>query len=73
MKKQADKTRREVTFEEGEQVLLSTKEFDRKQYTGRPSRKLGPKYIGLYKVLGEGAYRLALPQALALHPVFHVS
>ena len=76
MKKQADKTRREVTFEVGEQVLLSTKEFDRKQYTGRPSRKLGPKYIGPYKVaevLGEGAYRLALPQALALHPVFHVS
>ena len=34
MKKQADKTRRDLTFVEGEQVLISTKEFDRKQYTG---------------------------------------
>ena len=76
MRQQANKHRRDISFKEGEKVLLATKEFDRNQYTSRPSRKLGPKYIGPYKiekVIGEGAYKLALPKALALYPVFHAS
>ncbi|XP_027343075.1 uncharacterized protein LOC113855644 [Abrus precatorius] len=41
------------------------------------SRKLSPKFIGLFKVLsriGLAAYRIVLPPNLSnLHPVFHVS
>jgi hypothetical protein len=39
--------------------------------------KLGPRYIGLFKVMerkGEAAYRLELPPNLSgVHDVFHVS
>jgi hypothetical protein len=63
-------------FEEGKEVLLATKDFDLSQYSSRPCRKLGQKYIRLYKVvkvLDKEAYKLELPKALAMHPVFHTS
>ena len=76
MKERDDQNRRNVRFEEGERVLLSTKDFDREQYSSRPCRKLGPKFIGPYKVrkdLGNDTYELELPGALDLHPTFHAS
>jgi len=76
MKEREDQNRRDVSFEEGERVLLSTKDFDRNQYSSRKCRKLGPKFIGPYKVrrnLGNDAYELDLPGALDLHPTFHAS
>ena len=76
MKEREDKNRREVRFEEGERVLISTKDFDREQYSSRKCRKLGPKFIGPYKIqkdLGNDAYVLDLPGALDLHPTFHAS
>ena len=42
----------------------------------KKDNKLSPKYYGLYKVLqkiGTMAYKLELPAALRVHPVFHVS
>ena len=76
MKEREDENRREVSFEEGERVLISTKDFDREQYSSRKCRKLGPKFIGPYKIrknLGNNAYVLDLPGALDLHPTFHAS
>ena len=76
MKERVDQNRREVSFEEGERVLISTKDFDRNQYSSRKCRKLGPKFIGPYKIrrnLGNDAYVLDLPGALDLHPTFHTS
>ena len=76
IKDQADRNRRDKDFEIRDQVLISTKDFDLNQYLSRPSRKLGPKYIGPYKVtkrFGEGAYEVQLPKALGMHPTFHPS
>ena len=42
----------------------------------KKDNKLSPKYYGMYKVLqkiGTMAYKLELPIASGVHPVFHVS
>ena len=66
--------RRPHTFEEGDMVLLSTKNLNFK--TG--VKKLHPKYIGPFKIekkIGRfgNACKLALPNTYRIHPVFHVS
>jgi hypothetical protein len=72
-----DRTHRDVTFQEGEQVLLSTKNI-RLRRTGDKSStpKLMPRFIGPFSithVVGKGAYALKLPSHMKIHPVFHVS
>ena len=60
------------TFEEGDMVLLSTKNIT----TRRQSKKLDYKYIGPYKVvkrISENNYELNLPPKVRLHPIFHIS
>ena len=71
-KKYADQHRRDVTYEEGEQVMLSTKNL---RSTGRASKFLS-KFIGPYpilQVISPTAYKLKLPDQLRIHPTFHVS
>jgi hypothetical protein len=72
-KSYADTRRRELTFEVGDYVYLkvspmrSVKRFNTKG-------KLAPRYIGPFKITGEVAYQLELPESLVgVHDVFHVS
>jgi len=59
-------------FSLGDWVLLSTKHL-RQQ---RPSKKLADRHIGpfqIVQIVGRQAYKLGLPDAMKIHPVFHVS
>ena len=72
--KYADRHRRDVTFQRGQQVLLSTQHITLK-HPG--TRKLLPRWIGPFTILervGTLAYRLDLPESMRkIHAVFHVS
>jgi hypothetical protein len=71
-RKWADQHRRDVTFNVGDQVLLSTENL-RERMTGAP--KLLERFIGPYpvkRVIAATAYELELPESMRLHPVFHV-
>jgi hypothetical protein len=73
-KQYADQHRREMNYQVGDQVLLSTANlrFLNSEFTP----KLLPKYIGPYpitKVISPVAYELQLPPQLRVHPVFHIS
>jgi hypothetical protein len=71
----ANKSRRDLVFQVGDQVLLSTENLSLAE-VGQ-SRKLLPKFIGPFpvtKVVNRNAYRLKLPAAYKrLHDVFNVS
>ncbi|KAJ9516138.1 hypothetical protein QJQ45_024566 [Haematococcus lacustris] len=70
----ANQDRREVHYKVGQMVLLSTKNMRLKP--GK-ARKLLPRFVGPFKVLGlvgQVAVNLQLPASMSrLHPVFHVS
>jgi len=85
MKAYADKSRREVSYSVGQEVLLSTKNLKFKA-TGSP--KFGPRFVGPFKIVSlVGKYsaenpteletvtavKLELPPLMRVHPVFHVS
>ncbi|KAJ7541046.1 hypothetical protein O6H91_10G043200 [Diphasiastrum complanatum] len=70
-----NKTRREVTFQEGDQVLLKVLE-DSTTLSTCKYPKFSPRYCGpltILKRIGSSAYQLALPESAKVHPVFHVS
>jgi len=70
----ANTKRREESFEEGDQVLLSTDNL--KLRSDGPATKFNPRWCGPFKILekiGQVAYRLDLPSTMRIHPVFHVS
>jgi hypothetical protein len=69
----ADKSRREVKFQEGDEVWLNIKNFRLPE--GLSHKFLGP-YAGPFKVLEKKlsyTYKLELPEYLRVHPTFHVS
>ncbi|XP_073018003.1 uncharacterized protein [Primulina eburnea] len=72
----ANKRRRPLEFQVGDQVFLKVSPFRGTMRFGRKG-KLAPRYIGPYAIverIGTLAYRLDLPQSLsAIHDVFHVS
>jgi transposase InsO family protein len=67
-KAQADRHRREVDFDVGDYVMVTTKDWN----LGRPSRKLGEQAAGPYKIVGKvgHSYKLQLPDSIKVHPVF---
>jgi hypothetical protein len=71
---QANKHRRDLEFEVGDKVLLSTANIVIKT-PGK--QKLLPRFIGPFEILkkvSRVAYKLKLPQEMSrVHPVFHVS
>ncbi|KAL4037249.1 hypothetical protein IC575_000837 [Cucumis melo] len=75
-KSYADKRRKNLEFQVGDQVFLKLSPWRGVILFGRKG-KLSPRYIGPYQIterVGPAAYRLELPIELArIHDVFHVS
>ena len=75
-KSYADKRRRPLEFQDGENVVLKVSPMRGVMRFGKKG-KLSPRYVGPFEILehvGKVAYRLALPPSMSnLHDVFHVS
>ncbi|KAD4585146.1 hypothetical protein E3N88_22747 [Mikania micrantha] len=75
-KSYADKRRRPIEFEVGDQVLLKVSPW-KGIIRFRKRGKLSPRFIGPFRIMarvGKVAYRLDLPDELSgIHPTFHVS
>ena len=72
-KSYVDTKRRDVSYEVGSEVLLSTSNIKLKT---PGARKLLPRWIGPFEIvkrIGVVAYRLKLPETMRIHNVFHVS
>lgn len=71
-KRHADNRRRDAEFQEGQYVLLSTRNLRLPAYS---SHKFKPRYIGPFKVERTRGVTvtLALPPELRIHPTFHAS
>lgn len=57
-------------------MFLKLQPYAQNSVVNRPCKKLAYKFYGPYEVLskvGNAAYRLQLPEAALIHPVFHVS
>ena len=70
---QADKWRRDVTYDVGEQLLLHTNNV---QWKSPATPKLMPRWMGPCKVLqgvGHVAYLLVMPASEKTHPMLYVS
>ncbi|KAI3740185.1 hypothetical protein L2E82_30607 [Cichorium intybus] len=74
-KSYADKRRKPLEFQVGDQVLLKVSPWKGMIRFGKRG-KLNPRYIGPFEILariGPVAYKLQLPQELSnVHPTFHV-
>ena len=71
----SDKHKRDITYEPGEKVLLSTANL-RLQGDAKRSRKLTSPYIGPFTIdraINANAYKLTLPPTLKIHPVVNIS
>ena len=71
MTEQANRHRKDVTYEVGDQVFLSTKNIK----TTRPSKKLDFKMIGPFEVVEKvgHSYKLDLPKSSRINTAFHTS
>ena len=72
MARVANRARRDMSHEVGDQVWLATKNLPLRLGT----RKLAAIWAGPFRVLscvGPVAYRLGLPEDWKIHDVFHVS
>ena len=77
MKQQADQHRNEISFDVGDWVFLRLQPYKQMSLKkAKKDNKLSRKYYDPHKVLqniGTMAYKLELPAASQVHPIFHVS
>jgi hypothetical protein len=76
MKVQANKNRTERVFLVGDWVYLRLQPYRHTSLASRTNLKLSHRFFGPFQILkkiGIVAYKLALPEAAHLHPIFHVS
>ncbi|KAL1979106.1 hypothetical protein VTN96DRAFT_6844 [Rasamsonia emersonii] len=67
-KEQADRHRRDVDFDVGDWVMVTTKDWK----MDRPSRKLANQAAGPYQIVEKvgHSFKLDLPDSIRVHPVF---
>lgn len=76
MKQAADANRTLRSFQVGDMVYLKLQPYAQHSVVSRPCPKLAMKYFGPFSIvskIGSVAYKLQLPEASHIHPVFHVS
>jgi len=77
MKLQADKQRTERSFSVGDWVYAKLQSYVQTSVAPRANQKLAYGFFGPYQQIveriGSVAYKLLLPKASTVHPVFHVS
>uniref|UniRef100_A0A8R7U6U1 Chromo domain-containing protein n=1 Tax=Triticum urartu TaxID=4572 RepID=A0A8R7U6U1_TRIUA len=76
MKHYAYHNRSPRMFSVGDSVYLKLQPYAQHTVVNRPCAKLAYKFYGPFEVLeqiGPAAYKLQLPVAAQIHPVFHVS
>lgn len=76
MKFYADQQRTFRQFAVGDKVFVKLQPFAQTSVAYRPCAKLSFKFFGPFQVIekiGSVAYRLQMPDTVAIHPVFHVS
>lgn len=76
MKQIADRSRRDVTFEEGDLVFVKLQPYRQQSVFRQVHQKLASRYFGPYPIekrVGAVAYKIKLPEGTRIHPVFHVS
>ncbi|MCH81226.1 retrotransposon protein [Trifolium medium] len=76
MKTNADRKRRDATFNVGDMVLVRLQPYRQHSAILRKNQKLSMRYFGPFKIIakvGDVAYKLELPETAKIHSVFHIA